>query len=468
MDTLVDQLFNFIDFTISPLGLIIQSLMITLIILTTLSLLNAARMQIEEHDLHRARSSLYCVLGLQVIMVVLHLSFSLEWWQIPALILPAFQDVVWTINLILIGWLWFKPSQQSQFSIFKMTLLLSTLVLFLLQAFQIIEFVFSPLEISVPYDLIWKIFEFLVSLFLFVSYITHTNHFTWSSILFVTLHIIGLSINNILAISPLFIKEITQMIAFLLIPQLFIALSFNSQVLEKKQQSIPVLLSENVAVVPSFQLINAWLHTVLENNGKMLPYTLCKALARTFFADECFIIETDSTNPIIKLLCGSALKPHKQILPSAIQNEHEIVIQQRSVLYHNADSYPLWIKELLNRMHLPRVQSVWYIPLPINRHPTLLFLTSRKFLWNQEHIEMSKYILPYLVQILQNHFQDDQIVAKKEDQSAISSNPFLDLMKSEIDYRNDPQHIEEELKLALEEYNRIRKILEERGIGQSL
>ncbi|NMC45356.1 MAG: hypothetical protein GYA52_00845 [Chloroflexi bacterium] len=469
MDTFLDQLFNFVDFSISPLGLIIQSLVLILITLTTLSLLHAARSQIAKRDLQGARSSLYWVLGLQVVMIILYLSSSLGWWQISARMLPASQNMVWTLNLILVGWLWFKPSQRSQFSIFKMVLSLSAFVLFLLQAFQVIEFVFSPLEISVPYDLIWRVLEFLIGFFLFFSYISHTDHFIWSSILFVSLHIIGLGIHAILTIPPLFAKELSQVIAFLFTPQLFLALSFDSQILEKRQQNIPLLLSENVAVIPPTQLINDWLHTALENNSHILPpYTLCKALARTFFADACFIIEADSAGHNIKLLCGFILKPHKQILPRVIQSEHEIIIQQRSVLYHNADSYPLWIKDLLNRMHFPRAQSIWYIPLPINQHPTLLFLVSRKLLWNQEHIEMSKHILPYLVQILQNYFQDDRIVSKKEDQSTVSTNPFLDLMKSEIDYRNDPQHIEEELKLALEEYNRIRKILEERGIGQSL
>jgi hypothetical protein len=77
MDTFLDQLFNFVDFFISPLGLIIQSLVLILITLTTLSLLHAARSQIAKRDLQGARSSLYWVLGLQVVMIILYLSSSL-------------------------------------------------------------------------------------------------------------------------------------------------------------------------------------------------------------------------------------------------------------------------------------------------------------------------------------------------------------------------------------------------------
>jgi hypothetical protein len=42
----------------------------------------------------------------------------------------------------------------------------------------------------------------------------------------------------------------------------------------------------------------------------------------------------------------------------------------------------------------------------------------------------------------------------------------MELMHSEINYKKDIHQVESELQLALEEYNRIREILEERGIGQ--
>jgi hypothetical protein len=468
MDTLLDQLFEFIDFSLSPAGLMIQSLFIIIITLTTLSLLNAARAQIAQRDLQRARHTFYWMLALQVLVIVLHLSKSLDWWAIPTQIMRAVQDVVWTLNLILVGWLWIKPIQQPQFSIYQKIFILTALGLFSLQTFQVIEFVFSPLAVSVPYELIWKSLDFLIGFFLFFSYFKRAGNLLWGSILFVTLHILGLGINSILAIPLLFTRNIAQVIAFLFIPQLFRALSFDIGLLEKKEQVVPTLLSENMAVMPAPQLITAWLHTVLQNDNKIPPYALCKALASTFFADECLIVERDDPKQVIKILCGFALKPSKQIPPRAIPLEHEIVIQQKSVLFHGADAYPLWIKNLLARLHFSRAQSVWYIPLPVNQHHTLLFLISRHLLWNQEHIEMSKHILPYLVQILQNYFHDDTADRKQAEQMVESSNPFLDLMKTEIDYGSDPQQIEQELKLALEEYNRIRKILEERGIGQSL
>jgi len=464
----MDQLLHFIDFSISPAGLILQSLFIVMVTFTTLTLIHSARAQIEGRDLRRAISTFYIVIAMQTILVAVQILQINRIFLLHSHITHAVQAGFWSLSFLLVGWLWIKPNQQAQFSIFKNIFIFTTVGLFILEAFQVIEFIFSPTEISVPYALLWKILQLLICFFLFFSYFSHAGKFLWSSILFAVLHIVGLGINSLFSIPLLFTQNIAQAIAFLLTPQLFMALSFNSELLEKKAKSTPTLLSENMAVIPAPQVISSWLHAVLQNDRNILPYALCKALARTFVADGCLIVQASEAKQTIQILCGFTVDSRKQILPRTIPGDHEIVSQKKSVLFHEPDSFPLWIKDILSTIHFSKAQSVWYIPIQINQEKTFLFFISRDILWNQEHIVVGKKILPYLVQILQNYFSTDRLNLIPDDQVVTSTNPFLDLMNSEIDYGSEPQQIEEELKLALEEYNRIRKILEERGIGQSL
>ncbi len=79
--------------------------------------------------------------------------------------------------------------------------------------------------------------------------------------------------------------------------------------------------------------------------------------------------------------------------------------------------------------------------------------------------EVFKKIMPDLVQFLHKYFSEEHHQLPEKGPSKTSQNPFLDLMRTEINQTKDIHQVEAELQLALEEYNRIRKILEERGIG---
>lgn len=463
MSILQDQLLVFIDLCISPIGLIFQSAFLIIISFTSLSLCSSTKHQIHKKDLKRAKTTFTSVILLNLLILLQHLlplpfSESLE---------AALQQAVWSLNLILVGWLWIKPSQQPQFVLFQKVFILTTIGLFLLHSAQAIEYLLGNSQTTIPYTLIWKIFHYIVCIFLFFAYLQHKGKTLWASALFVILHVLSLDINHFFIIPFTFAQGFFQLIAFLLSSQIFLVLALDKTELKRHTHSTPLILSENFAAIPDSGLVQAWLQSNLHDQYAIPPYSLCKALAKTFHADACLIIQILESKTAIKVVCGFTLKKDVQISPRTVALPEEIVIQKRSVLYHEPDPFPAWLKLTMLKVNLSHSRSAWYIPLKIGTERMYMLFLSQNLYWDDEHILYFKGLIPHVVQILHN-FLSEEPAPLPAPKSAPSSNPFLDLMQSEIDYHKDITQVEEELKLALQEYNRIRKILEERGIGQQL
>ncbi len=466
MEMILDSFLSIMVFLSSSSGLILQSILITLFLCNSLSLMNAAKQQIQKKDLHHARVTFIIVIFLNLALVGAYLAKSSNILTLPDSFYSALAQLVWSWNLILIGWLWIKPAHQSQFLIYKRIFLCTAIGFFLIETFQPVEMLFSPIEITIPYSLIWRVFEFIVGIFLFFIYLLHTGKMQFASIAFALLQILGLGADRIFTISPQFAQTFSQLLAFLFSTKIFLALAVDYSELENDASISPVILSENLSAIPNAANTKAWLQTTLENDASILPFALCKALAHTLCSDTCMIVQTVKGKSEIKIVCGYSLSHQKQLMPQTILIEDEIITQKRSVLFHDPESFPVWVKALIKNVHQSRTKSAWYLPTESSGKKYFLVFLSQKNQWADSHIAYLKKIMPELVQILHNYFGEEHVLLPEKKPLETSSNPFLELMQSEINDTKDIQQVEAELQLALEEYNRIRKILEERGIGQ--
>ena len=466
MEMIAESILSIISFLSTPSGLALQSIFIIFLVISSLSLLNAVRNQISKKDLQQARISFLIVLFLNLCTVCIYFLDISELFSLPEQVFEAFHQLVWCLNLILIGWLWIPPSHQSQVRIFQRIFIWAAVIFFLFEAFHFIEWLFSPIEVSIPYPMIWRVFEFMVGLFLFFTYLSRIKEVPFSGFVFILLQILGLGADTFFIISSQFSQMFFQLLAFLVSTQIFLVMEFNPDNQENSSTVKPVILSKNLTVIPSSALINAWLQTTLENDTSLLPFSFCKALSLALCSDCCLILQIGKTKSEIKLVCGYSTRYKKEILPQTIVLSEDIVTQDKSVLFHQSESFPQWIKATLNKIHHTQSLSSWYTPVQINNKKYILLFFSSQNQWTDPHIAYFKDIMPGLVQILHAYFGEEPLLLPENKPEKTSSNPFLDLMRSEIDHTKDIQEVEAELQLALEEYNRIRRILEERGIGQ--
>lgn len=466
MEMMADSFFSIVDLLSSSSGLVLQSILITLLLVSSISLVNAEKHQIQKKDLRHAKFTFIIVILLNLIMISATLVKNSDISMLPASFYNALQQLVWSCNLILIGWLWIKPAYQSQFLIFKRILLCTAIGIFLIETFQPIEIHFFPIEIVIPYSLIWRVFEFMIGIFLIFVYPLHTGKMRFVSIAFIVLQILGLGADQVFIVTSQFSQTFAQFLAFLFSVKLYLALRFDLSEPETAMQSPPVIPSDNLSVMPNAVTTKSWLQTALENDASLLPFALCKALAYTFHADACLIVQAEKSQTQLKLICGYATENQKQILPRDLLLDDRMVAQKRSVLLHGTETFPTWIKTLAQSIHRSNSRSAWYVPLTGFEKKYFFVMLSHREQWSDDHMAYLKKVMPELVQILHNYFREEHILLSENKPLQTASNPFLELMRTEVDQTKNIQRVEAELQLALEEYNRIRKILEERGIGQ--
>jgi hypothetical protein len=465
MDKIAALFASMINFLSSSSGLILQSIFITILVMCAFPLLNVHSQQIDKKDLSRAQRTFLLIILLNLGLIGVRLNHLFPIIALPENFYNAYPQLVWCCNLVLIGWLWIKPARQIQFSVFKLILLCTAIVFCLLETFQPIEMLVAPMKIEIPYTLMWRIFEFITALFLFFLFLFNTGKAQAAAILFAILQILGLGADKILNVTPLFAQTFSQLLAFFFTSMIFEALLFDFSNSEKDIQFPPPILSENQNALPTLSLTESWLQTALESESSVVPFALCKALAATVCADSCLIIQQETTRPEMKVICGYSLTRQKRILPQALTLTEEIITQKKSVLFHQEETFPVWIKVLMRSVHQIDAESAWYVPLDGFAEKYLLVFLSKKDQWSEPHRKYFKKIMPDLVQFLHKYFSEEHYQLPEKGPSKTSQNPFLDLMRTEINQTKDIHQVEAELQLALEEYNRIRKILEERGIG---
>ncbi len=466
MEMIAESILSIVVFLSTPSGLALQSIVIIFLVISSLSLLNAVKNQISKKDLQRARISFLVVLILNVCAACAYFLNISDLLPIPESFYEALHQFVWCLNLILIGWLWIPPYHYERVKIFQRIFAWAAVAFFFFQAFQFIEWMVSPFEVLIPYPMIWRVFEFTAGIFLFFLYIPRFKEISFPGFVFLLLQIFGLGADEIFIISPQFSQMFSQLLAFLVSTQVFLVMEFNPVKQKNASPVKPVILSENMTVIPDSALANAWLQTTLVNDTSLLPFSFCKALSLTLCADCCLILEIKKLKSEFKLVCGYSTHQKKQILPQAVLLNEDIVIQNKSVLFHQSENFPHWIKAVIQKTHHTGTLSALYIPVPIENKEYVLLFSSTQDQWSEPHLTYLKEIMPGLVQILHAYFGEEHLLLPENKPEKTSSNPFLDLMRSEIDHTKDIQEVEAELQLALEEYNRIRKILEERGIGQ--
>lgn len=466
METFPEQWLVFLNSSTSQIGLVVESLLMIIISLVMISLFRASRIHIHEEDLKRSINSFIIVIFLNFISIVLLISQLAETFLFTEHFYQAYYQLTWTISLISIGWLWIKPSQQTHFSMFKMIFLFTSFGFFILEAGQMIELIFHSSTLIIPYTIIWIVFQNIVGLFLFFVLLENRGDLLWSGLLFTVLQIIGLGLGSITHLPHLFLQNVTQIIAFLFSSHTLIAVSIDQAALKQISAEEPIVLSENIAAIPNAEMIRSWLQLDHKSEKSVLPFALCRALATTIFADACLFIHINKPDQV-KIMCGFAVSSNRQILPLQTFSSEKIVMQQRSVIFHEMESFPSWIKNIIKKSRQSKIRSAWYIPIGIVPQKYYLLFLSRNVYWTEQHITYFKQIQPYIDQIIWKYLGDEKsspLPIHKEISN--TTNPYLDLMQTETAPGKEVELLEEELKLALEEYNRIRNILEERGIGQ--
>jgi len=463
METFTAAIHSLVEVLSSPVGLFEQSFFTTLLILNAFLLIRSARKQMYKKDFQRIQITFITVIVLNLLLLIIQF-FHLPSLSTSAIVYPAFQQLVWSYNLISLGWLWLKPAKQDQFSVFKHIFLCTALGLFLMESFNIFNVSLASSQISALYTSIWEIFHLITALFLLILFLFYTKNAPAESVSFALLHILSISLGQIAGISLQFSQAFFQLLACFLLLKVFKVYIYDFSKIENNLS--PAILLENQNVMTNAQVTKAWLETALEHEKKVLPYTLCKALAFTFCADDCLLIHIEKSKRAIKIICGYSLKHKKHLLPKTSLLMDLPIYPNKTALFHQNESFPDWIKTLLKTIHQEQAETVWYIPIEGLKGKYGFIFLSQKEQWSEPHQNYVTTIMPELVQFLQFYFGEETSVLPENKLPQTGTNSIIDLIDRKNDVSKDVRQVEEELQLVLEEYSRVLKILEEHGKGQ--
>jgi len=256
----------------------------------------------------------------------------------------------------------------------------------------------------------------------------------------------------------------------------------NSELIPDKYQpeyELPIA-GKDKKILPAVSIYKSWLNLAIKNQDELIFNEFMKNLSETFQTDYCFLFLP--LKPGDKNICI-----YSGVSTKKIGFDFPVILEAKNhpTLFHylksgkacigNAEDYlPEDVISLLRTLNIKQTVQILFYPVKTRVQPKNIFglaFLSYNFRWEKSHLKYLSSINDQLVQMLQKIFPRKTGVEVIEAVQTNQTNRKTNLINKNSKQENQSQKIirlESELKLALEEYSRIKRLLEERNISREL
>jgi len=445
-------------------------------IFTSLFTVYSNRKLISQNSFSRAISSELLILCLQLLLFAgLYLNFrgilSLDTF------LLSYSPFVFSISALWIIWLWCFPLVSMKSDGPKFALSIALIIIFLIQLFFTYVVKINNIDITKYTNTIW--FLTILVILVFGSILLIFNHHpNWLfGCIFTFLHLIG----SILALVALGFSQLQsnnillffQTIAFMILPVLAQSFVFTSSSEEKQAINHLPIASNKMSILPAQQVFQSWLNLAIKNQDILIASEFIRAIGLTFHADMALLIGISNLQDDGTIYSGFSLKRRKLTFPLPINNQGNHFInkyfkENKPFLLTTEDYFSNDLEAFLNLIKVARPINLLIYPIQSsiqNNNSFGIIFISSLLRWEKYHLDYLNSIKDEMVQIVKKIFPQKEIF-NQQAKSIISTNDtevkskYLQIVSDESDTAKI-HRLESELKLALEEYARIQKLLEE-------
>lgn len=419
----------------------------------------------------RSISTLWFILVLNFALLVILTYTFLTNSVIPVLIndLPF---LIYSLSVLWVLSLWRLPSNQQRLDGLKWIFAISIVTITLLK-------ILSPYLLNTNLINIVGVFEnihLLVLLTIFIVYgiliIFKSPGYWLPGLIFIIINFSGLIASYSLENSRPALLYISLLCSLPLLSSLTRNLANIETSYEKKQSSssLPIATRE-MAFLPDPGILKSWLNLALKNQPALISEFFLNALALTLQADSIYILKYDTQKEIISI---PAIYPTKKSSPSLpiilepdLSKEIKVLLEKNHTNIYKIEGYtPQSILNLINISGSSSpVNSIFFSMRLYRKKSTVigLLLCSHKTIWDQDHLTYLTEVKNEMVQFLQKIFPDHSF--KKATKTSETTDEREERLQDTVISKSPEQQIQQlqsELKLALEEYARLKSLLEER------
>ncbi len=459
----------------SEIRLLFQILLVMLIFGGLISI-NSNKKLIAVTTYRSATLSLSVIFVLYLILwLILLLDYLIPFIQYEAIL--SLTQFVYAFSALWAIWIWCFPATSQNADLIK-TILTIALVLLLGIQCTFLLFSNSTYNQALTYlNIIWYLLAFsILSLSLIIITFNHKENWIIGTF-FIMIELAGIIMAWLVKDNSqgdlTVILLLAELISYPLLPTLSKGLIFSETAPEKHQPSFYLpIANKDMVVIPDQTILQSWLSLILKNHEVLLENEVLQNLKDVFHADYSFLVTNNSKDQII-LHAGVTKKSLGFEFPFTCKQNNLITIQKallknQPFSYIKDDYFPTDVQEFLQSVRIKSPINILFFPISsvnksINKF-AFLFMSANVF-WGKPHLKYLYGIRDELTQILQKLFPqkadikesgttEEQLKGQKDLLSKIS---IVETQQQTID------RLEAELQLTLEDYARVKRLLEVRG-----
>jgi hypothetical protein len=451
---------------------------IILLILISASLFTifSNRKSISHSTYHRAISTVLFILGMESLFLIGLFLISQGILQLE-IFLKLFFQFIFSISALWVIWLWCFPLASMKSDgpkyIFGTTLTL----IFLFQLFFIYVVKVINIEISIIANIIWFLTTLIILVFGLILLIINHRPNWFIGCIFTSIFFAGLlaaqllpGIDDLKSISILFL---TRIIAFSILPVLSISLFFTEFSEEEQVSNNLSIAGKNMTILPSQEVFQSWLRLAIKNQDILIANEFLKCIALTFHADLVLLLSTSNKSDNLSIISGFSKNKSKLIFPLLIKNGLISIFEgnmkgDKPFYFSTQDYFPNNLLNFLKIIKVTQPVNLLFYPIKFSNQSNTtagILLFSSLLRWDKNHLEYFKYMKDEMQQILQKIFPENETQEQQsinyDSQNGTEKKTILTKSLHNESNEEKIHTLESELKLALEEYARVQKLLEE-------
>ena len=457
-------------------GRIFFQLILILIISASLFSVFSNRKLISQTTYRRAILSEVLVLGLELLYLI---GSCLNFYRVVSLdaILLSYFPFIFSFSALWIIWLWCFPLASMKSDSPKFVLGIALILIFFIQLFFDYVVRIRNIEITALFNIMWSLTTLVILILGFILLVINHSFNWFFGCIFTLIHLAGFLVTQIFpGISPqqnIGILLFSQIFAYLIMPVLSQSFVFTTFSEEKQVINNLPIASKKMKILPTQKVFQAWLNLAIKNQDILIANEFLKCLALTFHADLALLLAPSNQQDDLNITSGFSNKKNKLVFPLPIDRNcnsfFEGYIKDDKPFYLSTEDYfPTDLKYFLNLIKVPQPVNILFFPIKLSvqsNNTFCILLFSSLLRWDKNHLDYLRSVKDEMVLILQKIFPGNEITKQQSNNSISSIVTEKKSIYSKIgpDETNDVKilRLESELKLALEEYARVQKLLEE-------
>ncbi len=477
----MDILHNLLNPFIQPEIKIVIEILVLFLILSGLFGIISNRKILSKHLFRQIIGVYFYIVLFQTILIALNVL------NIKNLILYDFSYLFSTFTFSLfalwLGWIWCFLQPEISTNGIKWILGLALTFIFSLQVLIYLFPSFDIIGINPYLSVLWFLITFIIFIVcLIIIIFNHRNGWLGGSILFI-LHIIGLTASRELALQQteqIAVLQITQLISYIFLP--FIIQELNLKEISSEgiePVSTISIANKNFPILMDDEILKSWLSLVINDHPALLLDQFIESMKITFHAERVDIIYSSPGYEKFSIYKKDSIRKEKYLLTQESKKlknmENANALKRKKPFFYNKNDYiPNDLIVFLKNLRIPYPVNLFFFPINSGKlSPSnygLLF-SSSTFQWSKIDLGYLRKINDELALILEKIFPGK--VANIASIPAISypekaKEDILSRTKADELPEQTIQRLQLELQLTLEEYARVKNLLEEKGIGRNL